>query len=120
MENFITFIMAFQLKSGSSHFYHHYRKFHEKQREFYPNYNYGERFKYFPVPFEEEDELCLVCLKREIDKLDPYNKMIAEEHLMQGENITAISKKYNIPFGHIKRDKELIIVNLKRKCRQYL
>jgi len=120
MENFITFIMSSQLKSGTSHYYTHYRKFHEKQREFFPNYNYGDSYISFTKPFEEEDNLALECLKHHISELDPYNKMLAEEHFMQGENITKISKKYNINYGHIKRDKDLLVKKLKRKCQHFL
>lgn len=120
MENFITFIMASQLKSGTSHFFTHYRKFHEKQREFYPEFDYGSKYTAYNTPFKEEDNLPLECLKHHISELDPYNKMLAEEHFMKGENITKISKKYNINYGHIKRDKDLLVKKLKRKCQHLL
>ena len=38
LENYITHVMNFQLKLGTTGFYHKYRKHHEKQREYLMDY----------------------------------------------------------------------------------
>lgn len=118
MENFITFMMGLQLKSGSSYFYQHYRRHNEKQREFYTNYDYGDKYLNY---LELEEELpCITCIKKMVDDLDPYEKMVFNEVIMENKAMKKVSEKYNIPYYHIKRDSDLIREKIKQTCQAFL
>jgi hypothetical protein len=117
-ENFITYMMGLQLKSGTSYFYSAYRRHNEKQREFYVNYDYGENYLNF-LELDEENE-CVTCIKEMAEKLDPYEKMIFQELLVQGNKLAPISKKYNIHYHHLKRDKQLVREKIKQVCKVFL
>jgi hypothetical protein len=120
MENFITFIMATQLKSGSSHYYHHYRKHHEKQREFFPNYTYRDLEPTFDKPFQEEEKLVNVCVENKIKELPPYEKMLIEELVKKENTYTSVSKQFKIPYGHLKRDLTTVLKRINRECQHLL
>ena len=121
IEHYITKIMNVQLKLGTTKFYHKYRKFSEKQRELYPNYNYGSAYITNSEPFADEMSDCATCIQKEIDKLDPYLKMLAEERLINGRKFIDISRKYNnISYTSLKKDSEALQAKIKRKCQKYL
>ena len=122
-ENFITFIMSMQLKSGSSKFYSEYRKHHEKQREFYSNYNYSkysdDHIVHLEV-FTDEPDLHIECLKCEVEKLNAFESMIFQRMLTNKETATALSKEYKIPYHNFKIAAEDIKTKIKRKCKHFL
>lgn len=117
MENFITFIMGMQLKSGSSYFYTHYRKHHEKQREFFDNYKYDESQIVFDTPFQDEEKLVSSCVKKQISLLPPYEKMLVKQLVELENTYTYVSKKFNIPYPYLKRDLKKLLKNLNKKCK---
>lgn len=119
MENFITFIMAMQLKSGSSRFYNQYRRHHEKQRELYDGYDYGRVNKKYEDQndaFSDEESEVVTCMKCEVEKLDPYLKMLVNEKLIAGHTYKFISDTYNINYGSLKSDTQRAINLIKEKC----
>lgn len=123
IENYITFIMGLQLKSGSSHFYHHYRKHNEKQRDFFPNYAYKGKNVYANDAFSEEslpkNSPAFKCLKHQYNKLNPYEKMLVNKILIEGETYTKISKKYNISYSNLSKDSKDLKQKLKDLCKNH-
>ena len=122
LENFITYVMNLQLKSGSSRFYHQYRKASEKSRELYDNYNYRKEL-YMESPFkspdiipDEPDEL-MECLKAQQDKLDPFEKMVLQRHMVNGERAIDLSSEFDIPYHTFLYTKKLITEKLSKACR---
>ena len=120
LEHFLTKMMAFQLKLGTTRYYHQYRKFNEKIRDFFPNYNYGKQYLNNNLAFADEENESLRCVKYYIDKLNPYEKMIINEYIIEGLTYTAISEKYNITYTHIKRDLIKLKKQLKEQCQHFL
>lgn len=116
LEHFLTHMMNFQLKLGTTRFYHYYRKHHERQREWLPNWDYDIDPE-FAKPFEDEEDPVITCLNKQIKDLDPYKKMIVEEFIKNGESYHSICKKYNISYSVLKRDTQQLILNLKRQCK---
>lgn len=116
LENFITFMMAMQLKSGSSKFYSQYRKHHEKQRELYVNYDYGYEYVAYNNAFKNEEDEIITCIKCEIEKLNPYMKMLVNERLLEGKTYTYISETYDINYNSLKKDTNATIKQIKQKC----
>tara|TARA_R110000803_G_scaffold38327_8_gene82783 strand:- start:2156 stop:2716 length:561 start_codon:yes stop_codon:yes gene_type:complete len=116
LENFLTFMMAMQLKSGSSRFYYQYRKHHEKQRELYFNFDYGYEYITYNDAFKNEKSELLTCLECEIDKLDPYLKMLVKEKLIEQKTYVDISTQYDINYTSLKKDTNKAIKQIKLKC----
>lgn len=117
LEHFITHIMNFQLKHATTHFYHHYRKHHEKQRELFPNYDYGTNFQI--DGWEENhkgDDDAMLCVKHHMKKLDPYRKMLVDEYVINGLKFNHISKKYNIGYHNLKKDLNKVLKEIKALC----
>ena len=119
MENFITFMMAMQLKSNSSHYHYHYRRWDLGQREIYFNYDYGEDYIIHPEDIEETS-LCVQCIKDEIEQLDVYSKMLVNEHLINKKNFSQISKKYKISYTNLKKDTIAVAEQIREKCKKFL
>ena len=117
--NFITHLMNFQLKHDTTRYWHHYKKFDIRQRELYVNYNYGPKYTGFNKPFEDEEDPIITCMKSVIDDLDVYNKMIIDEHLVKGEKLTNLSKKYKITYSNLKKDVEKLKLDIKQKCKKF-
>ena len=116
LENFITFMMGMQLKSGSSKFYTQYRRHHESQRELYFNFDYGDKYLATNDAFEEEEDEVVTCIKCEIEKLDPYMKMLVKEKVLEGKTYTYISETYNINYSSLKTDTNKAIKIIREKC----
>lgn len=121
IEHYITRIMNFQLKLGTTKFYHKYRKFSERGREMYDNYNYGDAYITNSEPFPDEIGECAQCIQEEIEKLDPYLKMLAKERLIEGRKYKELTEKYNnISYHNMKVDSEELQIKLRNKCHKYL
>jgi len=116
-ENFITYMMGLQLKSSSSRFFHHYRKFAEKTRELLPNYELSQDRVEHNKAFEDESSLINECMKKTIAKLNPYEKMILNEIIIDGNRFNHISEKYNINYYSLKNDCEKIKLKIKHACK---
>lgn len=117
LENFITYMMGFQLKSSSSRFWHKYRKESEKSRELLPNYELRQQRVTFNHAFHDEESLIYTCMKKAIEDLNPYEKMVVNEIIIDGNNYKKTSEKYNINYYSLKKDYEQIKALIKNKCR---
>jgi len=115
LEHFITHMMNFQLKHATTKFYHQYRKHHEKQREWLPNYDYG-LVEDFERPFSDEVSDVMQCIEHMRKELNPYEGMLITEYVLNELNFQEISKKYNIAYYHLKRDLEEVLLNIKKTC----
>lgn len=116
LENYITFIAGMQVKSGSSKFFNTYRKFMNNQREILPNYLYKEYRVTYPEPFEDEENLREKCLRLEMDKLNPYERMIVEKKVIDDMTYKDISKTYNIPYSSLAKDAKAVMEKIKNAC----
>ena len=119
-ENFITFIMGTQLKSSTTRFYQLYRRHHESQRELYDNYDYGYEYVSYNDAFEDEPSELMECIHCEVEKLDPYLRMLVKEKIMGDKKYTEIEDLYHINYGALKRDKEKVLNQIREKCKNYL
>lgn len=122
-ENFITFIMATQLKSGSSKFYSEYRKHHEKQREYYPNFDYSKYSDNHVVHLEvftDEPNLLVECIQCELDKLPAFERMVFNRLLINKEPASKLSKEYDIPYYHFRDTADKIKNNVKKVCKHFI
>lgn len=117
LEHFLTHMMSFQAKLSTTRYWHHYRKFTEKIREFYPNYNYGPKYTDFPTPFEDEQSEVVSCMKAAIQDLNPYEKMIVNEYLIERNTYTFLVKKYKIDYTHLKKDAARLKKLIGNRCK---
>lgn len=119
LEHFITHMMGFQLKLGTTRFYHHYRKHNEKMRELLPNYVYKGWMVEYEKPFQDEESEVYQCMKQVIEKLNPYEKMLVDELIINKEKYIDVSKKYNIQYTHLKRDSIKVRNKIKQACQHW-
>jgi hypothetical protein len=101
LEEFITYVMAFQLKSGNSPFYGHYRKFGMKWDR---NVEIGsdEKNKFGSEVFEvfaDEKSNKVKIAERIYDSLNFYEQNIIQKIYMEGWKITQFSEYYGIPYN---------------------
>ena len=119
MENFITFIMATQLKSGTSKFYTTYRRHHEKQRELYDNYDYSKyetEMVSYNDAFEDEESELMACIRASMKELNIYHQMLIEEKILNNKTYKHISKTYNINYASLKKDTVEALDQIKQLC----
>ena len=117
LENFITFMMGFQLKSGSSKFWHVYRKHLNSYRELFDNYTYDYQGVHYNDAFSDEPSDLYYCMQKVIEKLDPYQKMLVNEIMIQGKKFNKTSEKYNMNYHALKTDYKKVRDIIKQKCR---
>jgi hypothetical protein len=116
LENFITFMMGFQLKSGSSRFYHKYRKASEKSRELFENKQLLQKQVHYNTAFSNEPSEMYLCMKAVIKDLNVYEKMVVNEIMVEKRNFNETSKKYNINYYTLKKDYKRLKSLIKSKC----
>lgn len=111
-ENFITFMMGMQSKSGSSKFFNQYRRWHESQREYFTDhYEYDSDE---PDDFELDD--LALCIKKAQSKLDPYETMLINERVIKGEKFVDIAEQYNIPYSSLASELKKVLKKIKKEC----
>ena len=117
-ENFITFMMGMQSKSGSSKFYTEYRKHNEKQRELYDNYDYSymQSISDMPEPFDDEVSELMQCINEQMEDLNPYEKMLIQERVIKGLRFVEIADTYNINYTSLSSELKKVLNKIKTKC----
>lgn len=114
-ENYITYMMNLQAKSSTTKFFHEYRKFTYKIREYYPDsYLYDD-----DKPVDDTDDDLMVCLKKAISQLDPFEKMLVEERIIKGVGYEDIRDKYDIPYSALSNELTKVKKKLKKICSMY-
>ena len=71
----------------------------------------------FTEPFEDEEDEVVTCIKAQMEKLNPYEKMIITEKVLDGKTFKEISKQYDIPYSSLTRTAEETIKKLKQLCK---
>jgi hypothetical protein len=111
-ENFITFIMNFQLKSSTTRFWHVWRKHKNSHREIYPDsYLYDET-----KVIDNEDDDLMLCIKQHIKDLDPFEKMLVEERVLKGMRFVDIAERYDIPYTALSNQLSKTLKKIKKSC----
>ncbi len=116
LENYITFMLGLQLKSSSSRFYHHHRKETNKYREWLPHYAYKVPNDFFPEPFEDEEDPVITCLNKVKASLPPFERMVVNRHIINGEKYIDLSKEFDIPYYAFKLVSNKIKKLMKESC----
>ncbi len=84
-ERWLTRVMSLSIKSNSSPFHSQYRKFSIKSREQYDSTTNLAPMWYDEGPTDYSENICVKCLKREIEQLDFYAKMLVDAIIFQGK-----------------------------------
>lgn len=117
LENYITFIAGIQVRSGSSKFYNYYRRFTNSQRLIFDNKTYGGHMASYQDTFEDEEDPVVTCIKKQMDDLNPYEKMIINEKVIEEKTYKQISKQYDIPYSSLTRVADETIKKLRELCK---
>ena len=116
LENYITFIASLQVRSGTSKFFNDYRRFTASIREFLPNYAYEYDKVEFPKPFEDEEDIVVTCIKHHMQDLNPYEKMLIQQRVIEGKTFKEIQHTFDIPYTNLKKETEIVLKKLKKLC----
>ena len=119
-ENFITYMMGLQSKSSSSRYYHHYRKPSLAGRELFDDYKYSVPSQDHWDPYHTSDDDYSLCIKEKVSDLDPFEKMVLEELIIEKNSMASVSEKYNIVFYQLKKTKEEVLSKLREECKRFL
>lgn len=111
-ENFITFIMAFQLKSSSTKFWHTHRKFIGSTREYFVDHHQYDLEKTKDIADDDH----MYCIKQAIKKLDVFERMLIEERVIKGIRFKEISERYDIPYNSLSNTLNKTLKKLKETC----
>lgn len=120
LENYITFIAGVQVRSSSSKFYNEHRRFMYNQREIFDNKKYGGKMTSYQEPFEDEKDPVVECVKYHMEQLNPYERMIINEKVIEGKTFKQISKQYNIPYSSLTRAADETLTKLRELCQHML
>ena len=66
--------------------------------------------------FKDEPSDMYYCMKKVIDSLDPYQKMLVNEIMIQGKKFNKTSEKYDINYHSLKNDYKKVQDLIKSKC----
>jgi len=113
MEHYITFIANLQAKSSTTKFYIEYRRPTLQMREYYPD-------SYLYDAHKEEDSTdddLMLCIKDNIQKLDPFEKMLVTERIIKGMSYDDIVEKYDIPYSSLSNELVKVKKKLKKLCK---
>ena len=111
-ENYITYIMNLQAKSSTTKFYIQYKKPTLSIREYYPDSYLYDSHK----EEDTEDDDLMLCIKKNIHKLDPFEKMLVTERIIKGTGYEDIIEKYDIPYSSLSNELTKVKKKLKRLC----
>lgn len=119
LENFITFIMNLQAKSNTTKFYKIHRGFTTRMRTFSADFGYDGKHTTYQANIEEDTQTKAQyrCLKREINNLDPFQKMVIEEAIIKEIPISKLTIKYRITYNAIKEAMNIAKSILTDKCK---
>ncbi len=120
LENFLTFMMSFQLKSSTTRFFHRYRKHMANNRELYDNLSVDQDRVARNTAFEDEQSEVYTCMKKVIDKLNPYEKMLVNEIMIEGARYNTTSEKYKINYHSLKGDYKKVQMKIKKLCKHLI
>lgn len=113
-ENYMTRAMAIAVKSGTSSFYHRYRKKERSGRELLPEYDYG----LYHHDAEEEElkrEHISDRIKEAIEELDFYDKYLITQYYFNNLSSKEIGEIVDIQPSVIVRDIRKILQKLHDK-----
>ena len=117
LENFITYVMNFQLKRGrTTRFFHTHRKFLGTTRELFNGTFDYKQDESFPEPFEEEISELQMCIDAQVEDLNPFQKMLIKEKVYYGNSFVDISNKYDIPYAALQQGLKKTLKNIKELC----
>jgi len=116
-ENFVTYIMNFQLKRGNTTRFHHvHRKFLGSTRElFVGTYDYDNDPE-FPEPFDDEVSILQRCVDEQIAELNPFDKMLIHEKIYNGASFKEMAEKYNINYNSLSQGLKVTLNEIKKTC----
>jgi len=114
-ENFITYMANFQLKSSTSRFWHTHRKFVGNTRELFVG-SYDYKHDDFVKPFEDEVSELQNCIDKQMENLDPFEKMLIRERIQWGSSFKEIAEKYSIPYSSLSTGLKKTLNKIKLQC----
>lgn len=115
-ERWMTRVMSLSIKSNSSPFHSQYRKFSLKMRE-----QFDSTTNLTPMWGDNHEEdysenICVKCLKIEIEKLDWYEKLLVDHMVFQQDKPRHVAEKYELEVTSVQNNWNAVKKKLKKVC----
>jgi RNA polymerase sigma factor (sigma-70 family) len=107
-ENYLTRGMALSIKSSTSMFYHHYRKFSRKSNEFSTEYHDKE----LQLDWEQKDNNNTE-LEKAMKSLDFYDQYIVREYYFENKTVKTMAEITGIAASTLSKDIKKALKRLK-------
>lgn len=118
-EKWISRVMGLSIKSNSSPFHSQYRKFSLKSREQFDATTTLAPLWHQEEPTDYSEDLCVRCMKMEIEKLDFYEKMLVESIAYKGIKPKKFAEEHNLDTVSVTNNFYSIKKKLKKACQYY-
>lgn len=107
-----------QLRSSTSPFYQRIRKHKSYAREAgLPNSD-SNIFEKIDDTEELDTECYFTCMKRELENLHWYHKVLISEYWEQGKHLEDLHQKYGISKAHLTKDLNAAILQIRENCKE--
>ena len=113
IENFILRCCSLQIKSGTSPFYHTYRK-HYTHHQPYAEFVHDDMV--IDEPYDNSGETLRGCVNIEISKLNWYEARLIELKFYEKMTYDEINKTFRLPLSTLKTEYKRIFEKIKNKC----
>jgi len=118
-EKWISRVMGLSIKSNSSPFHSQYRKFSLKSREQFDSTTTMKPLWAQDEPTDYSEDLCVRCMKMEIEKLDFYEKMLMEAMTYKGYKPKKFAQEYDLDVVSVTNNWYAVKKKLQKACGNY-
>lgn len=112
ISNWILRACSFQIKSGTSPFYNHIRKYYDR------HYGFSSKFDY---PWFNESqfhgETLYDCFKREMENLNWYEAKLIDLKYFQNYTYTQLNLEFGLPLSTLKSEYEEVFAKIRTACK---
>lgn len=118
-EKWISRVMGLSIKSNSSPFHSQYRKFSLKSREQFDATTTMKPMWHQDEPTDYSEDLCVKCMKIEIEKLDFYEKMLTDAMVFKGYKPKKFAAEYDLDVVSVTNNWYAVKKKLQKACKNF-
>jgi len=118
-EKYISRIMGLSIKSNSSPFHSKYRRFNLNMREQYDATTDKKPLWAQDEPTDYSEDLCIKCMKIEIEKFDFYESMLINAMVFNGYKPKKFAEEHNLDVVSVTNNFYALKKRLVKACKNY-
>lgn len=118
-EKYISRIMGLSIKSNSSPFHSKYRRFNLNMREQYDATTDKKPLWAQDEPTDYSEDMCVKCMKMEIEKFDFYEAMLINAMIFNGYKPKKFAEEHNLDVVSVTNNFYALKKKLQKACKNY-